>query len=109
MFINFQWVLFNSANISDGFEYIKSMIVYRSNELTVNRTHFLINEYAVYIIVALILCFPIVPWLEKKLSGNKVISRVFETAEIIVIAAAFVLAISFVVAGQNNPFAYANF
>lgn len=109
LFINFNWVLFNSANISDGLEYIKSMVVYRSNELTVNRTLFLLNDYAVFIIIALILCFPVVPWLEKRLAGKKVLSRIFETAEIIVIAAAFVLAISFVVAGQNNPFAYANF
>ena len=109
LFINFNWVLFNSANISDGLEYIKSMVVYRSNELTVNRTLFLLNDYAVFIVIALILCFPVVPWLEKRLAGKKVLSRIFETAEIIVIAAAFILAISFVVAGQNNPFAYANF
>lgn len=109
MFINFQWVLFNSTSIIDGLRFIKRMIVYRANDLASNRTLFLLKEYAFFIVIAVILCFPIVPWLEKKLSNNKVIYRVFEIAELFVIILAFAWAISFVVAGQNNPFAYANF
>jgi alginate O-acetyltransferase complex protein AlgI len=109
LFINFQWVLFNSASIIDGFRFIKRMIVYRANDLASSRALFLLKEYMLFIVVAVILCFPIVPWLEKKLSDNKILHGVFEITQLIVIILAFVWAISFVVAGQNNPFAYANF
>ena len=109
LFINFQWVLFNSASIVDGLRFIKRMIVYRANDLASSRALFLLKDYAFFIVIAVILCFPIVPWLERKLSNNKICYLVFEIAESIIIIFAFAWAISFVVAGQNNPFAYANF
>lgn len=109
IFINFQWVLFNSKSIIDGLRFIKRMVIYKSNDLATNRTLFLLKEYVVFIAIAIILCFPVIPWLEEKLSKNKIYYLFLEIVEIIVIVFAFVWALSFIVAGQNNPFAYANF
>ena len=109
VFVNFQWVVFNSQSFTDGARRIKKMLIYQNNNLSDNRTLFLLKEYMFFIVVAVILCFPLVPWIERKTVNNKALNTIFEMLEFIVIIMAFVWALSFVVAGQNNPFAYANF
>ncbi len=107
-FINFEWVLFNSKDLISGLRYIKRMIVYRPNTLVDFRSLFLLKDYGFFIAVAILLCFPVVPWLRKQLK-NKVANTAFEVILAIVAFAAFAWSVSFVVAGQNNPFVYANF
>lgn len=109
LFINFQWVLFNSKDLMSGLRYIKTMIVYRSNELADYRALFLLKDYWIFILAAIILCFPIVPWMDKKLKSSKMIHTLFEVTIVVIVVAAFIWAVSFVVSGLNNPFAYANF
>lgn len=109
LFINFQWVLFRSENLISGFRYIKRMILPYHNELSNMRTIFLIKDYAFFIIAALILCFPIVNFLDEKFRDKEKIHFVFNVAINLIIICAFIWSISFVVSGQNNPFAYANF
>lgn len=102
IYIVLEWVIFKTENIRDGFNYIKHMFVPASNRLTDLRTLFLLKEYGVFLAVAVILCFPIYPFLKKKISA-------VNTAAFIIAAVTFILALSFVIAGLNNPFAYANF
>ncbi len=109
LFIQFQWVLFNSENLKSGLLFIGKMIFYQANSLADSRTAFLIKDYAFFIVAALILCFPILPLLEKRVANRKKLSAGIEIGKAILLLIAFVWAISFVVAGQNNPFAYANF
>jgi len=109
LFINFQWVMFNSADVGNGLRYIKRMIVFQRNSLADHRVLFLLGDYAFFIILAIVLCFPVVPWIRKKLMDKKTAFRAFEILEYSLILIAFIWAVSFVVAGQNNPFAYANF
>lgn len=109
LFINFQWVLFNSKDLLSGLKFIKRMIVYRQNELADFRAAFLLKDYWFFIVAAILLCFPIIPWLDKKLHGKKVLHALFEVATALITIAAFIWSVSFVVAGLNNPFAYANF
>ena len=109
LFINFQWVLFNSDGIVRGLRYIKRMILFYPNTLSDQRTRFLIKDYSFFIIMAVVLCFPVIPWIEKKLSVNESAAKIYNASICIVTTAAFLWAVSFVVAGQNNPFAYANF
>ena len=109
LFINFQWVMFNSKDVIDGLRFIKRMVIYQSNDLANVRVLFLLKDNAFFIILAVVLCFPIVPWIRKKLIDRVAAFKAFEVAEYSIIIAAFIWAISFVVAGQNNPFAYANF
>ena len=107
--INFQWVLFNSKDLISGLRFIKRMIIYRPNTLADFRAVFLLKDYGFFIAAAILLCFPVVPWLRKKLSNNKTASAAFEFVLTVIIVAAFIWSVSFVVAGQNNPFVYANF
>lgn len=109
LFINFQWVIFNSENLLSGLKYIKRMLIWNNNELTDMRMLFLLKDYAFFIIVAIILCFPVVPWLSDKLEDKKVGHIIYEVVVSAIIVFSFVWAISFVVTSHNNPFAYANF
>lgn len=109
LFINFQWVLFNSRGLVDGLRFIKRMLVCQPNPLADHRALFLIKDYAFFIAVSIALCFPIVSWMREKLEGNKVALMAYEILVCVVVLVSFAWALSFIVAGQNNPFAYANF
>lgn len=109
LFINFQWVLFNSKDIASGLRYIKKMIIFTTNDVADVRTLYLMKDYGLFIALAILLCFPVVGKLDEHFAGRRVASKVYESVKMLLIIAAFVWAASFVVAGQNNPFAYANF
>ncbi|MBQ7714787.1 MAG: MBOAT family protein [Clostridia bacterium] len=109
IFINFMWVIFNSESLSKAANYIKGMVLFRSDALSDKRVLVLLRENAVIIIVAVILCFPIVPKLREKLKSRKTAYSVFKVLFYTACAALFVVSVSFIITGQNNPFAYANF
>lgn len=109
LFINLLWVLFNSDNIGSGLGFIKRMFVCPHNELADLRTLFFIRNYGIFILAAVILCFPLVPFLEKKLKDKKAALIVFKAASAVIIIFSFIWSLSFVMAGLNNPFAYGNF
>lgn len=109
LFINFQWVLFNSTGLTSGLRFIKRMILPYTNELTNTRTLFLIKDYGFFIIVAIALSTPIVPTIGRKLENSRVAYAIYEILISLIVVGAFIWSVSFVVAGQNNPFAYANF
>ena len=109
LFINFQWVLFNAKDLPSGLAYIGKMILYSPNPLADARALFLLKDYGFFIAAAILLCFPVVPWLDRKLRDRKVLHLLAEAVLALILAAAFAWAVSLVVAGLNNPFAYTNF
>ena len=109
LFINFQWVLFNAKDLTSGLRYIKQMIIPSPNALAHARALFLLKDYGFFILAAIILCFPLIPWIHQKLKSRKTARTVFEAALALVLLAGFAWSVSLVVAGLNNPFAYANF
>ena len=109
LFINFEWVLFNSKSLMDALRYIKRMIFYTPNALSDRRALFLLKDNWFFILIGLVLCFPVVSWIEQKLSQKTKCLYVYHAVLEIIIFAAAVWAMSFVISGQNNPFAYANF
>lgn len=108
IFINCQWVLFRSNGFMHGLRFIKRMFIPAFNSAANMRTLFLIKDYFVFILFAVVLCFPVVPWIDKKLKSERE-RTLYETVISIIVVMLFVWALSFVVSGQNNPFAYANF
>ena len=109
LFINFQWVLFNAKDLPSGLAFISSMIVPRPNALSDARAVFLLKNYGFFMLAAVMLCFPVVPWLDRKLRGRKVLHTLYEAALALILIGAFAWSVSLVVAGLNNPFAYTNF
>ena len=109
LFINFQWVIFNSNNILSGLGFIKRMVICPQNDLADLRTLFLLRNYGIFILIAVILCFPLVPWLDKRLKNRKTAHNIFKAVVTVIVIFAFVWSLSFVAVGLNNPFAYGNF
>ena len=85
------------------------MILPVGNATADARTLFLLNDYAFFIIIAVLFSMPVVPFLDEKLKKTKVLYTVFQVVKVIITAMAFIWSVSFIVAGQNNPFAYGNF
>ncbi len=109
LFINLQWVIFRTDDLITGLRYIKRMFICKSNLLADLRTVFLIKDYFSFILLAVFLSFPIIPWLNKKLEDREGTRFICEMVLAILTFGLFIWAISFVISGSNNPFVYANF
>ena len=109
LFINCDWILFKSENIGAGLSFIKKLFVCGANPAADARALFLLKDYGVFIIAGLLFCVPVIPFVERKLEGKSALKSAFDFIKIAAVAILFIWSISFIVAGQNNPFAYANF
>jgi len=108
-FIIVQWVVFNSKSLESAFQYIGYMFGGAHSQLADYRTMFLVRDNLWFIITALLCCFPIVPWLKDKFERSSITKFIWNIMFVIINFALFIWALSYVVAGQNNPFLYANF
>ena len=109
LFINFQWVIFNSENLTSALKYIYYMIIYHANELTDKRTIILLKDYGFVFVMAILLSFPIIPHIEGKLKNKKGLFYFYEIVKTIIIMVLFVWSVSLIITGQYNPFVYVNF
>lgn len=103
------WVPFRSPSLSYGCGFIRAMFVPHAIALQTTRVRFLLRDNWAFLAMALVLCFPIVPFVEKKLSGHRMAYTLYSVVYAAVILAFFLWGLSFVIAGSNNPFLYANF
>ena len=109
LLINFEWVIFRAGDLKAGLRFIRNMLPGVVNPLADFRAAFLLRDNLFFIIAAVLLCFPIVPAVQKRCEKNAAAEMVWNVVQIVVLAVLFIWSVSFVVAGQNNPFAYANF
>lgn len=107
--INCQWVMFRATGITAGLRFIKTMFIPTSDSLADLRTVFFIKDYFVFLLFGVIFCFPVVPWMHEKMKKAGWTKDLYDTIVGVIIIALFIWAVSFVVSGQNNPFAYADF
>lgn len=111
LFINCQWVIFNSSELYNGLRYIKHMLIPsgRGGELANQRTLILLQEYGIFIGVAIFFTMPVVPKIKMWICQNKKRLQIGSIVFAFLLSFLFVWSISFVIAGQNNPFLYGNF
>lgn len=111
LFVNFQWVLFRSNGFSQGILYIKSMFGICEGDCSVPsaRAIFLFRDYAFFIVIALIFAAPIVQRVEMICGKDKRTQAVYNVLSTCFVIGVFVIALSFIVSGQNSPFLYGNF
>lgn len=109
-FVNLLWIVFRYSDINYLGQYLSRMFgISRAEAFDIDILP-LINDYKVFIIAALILVFPIYPKIRKYIeSKNKKIQLVFNFCLSIALMLAFIIAFSFMISGNNNPFVYANF
>lgn len=109
LFINFQWVIFRAPNLYTGLRYIKRMFLSAGGALANRRAAVLLGQYWVFILAAILFATPIIPVLRLRLAGNESRKHIGGVCMAIVLCLLFIWAVSFVAAGQNNPFLYGNF
>ena len=109
LFINCEWVLFRAEDLKSGAAFLKQMFVFHTDPLKDARAAFLFKDNFFIIAAALLLCFPVVRVIDEKLKERKKLRQIYELTVGILTCLFFAAALSFVVSGQNNPFAYANF
>ena len=109
LFINFQWVLFNSSDMYNGLRYIKRMFISSGGELANRRTAILLQEYGIFIVAAILFATPVIPKLKSWLCQSKKRQQIGSVLFSVLLSILFIYAVSFVIAGQNNPFLYGNF
>lgn len=108
-FINLQWIVFRSPSLSSALQFIRRLFYCPSNPLADRRTLFLLRDYRFFLAAALLFCFPVVPRLRALCAKKESALRIFELLSALATVLLFIWALSFVFAGLNNPFAYANF
>ena len=109
LFINFQWVIFRAGSLRQAFGLLRRMVVPYHEPLSASRTVFLLGDYGIFLAMAVLFCFPVAARIDEKLAARPAAHKTFRAAAAVLTAVLFIWAVSFVVAGRNNPFAYANF
>lgn len=109
LLVNFLWVIFNSNSLGEALQFLKSMIIYSPEYYSDLRAAFLFKDYIIVIIAAVVFSIPVSDIITNKFIDNKLICRVYGILEGIVIIGSFVLALSFIINGFNNPFLYSIF
>lgn len=109
LFINVQWVLFRSNSMGQALQYIKTMFVYRNDGLANERALFLIGDYAWVILAAIFFATSLPRNIRSAAEKRKGTKVCYDAVYAVAVIGFFLLALSFVIGGQNNPFLYANF
>ncbi len=109
LFINFQWVLFRSASLQKGLDFMKVMLVPTRSESAAGRAGFLLQDYLVFLVAAVLFAMPVVPACRRLVSRRRRIEGCYYVLSVAGLCVMFLIALSFAVSGQNNPFLYANF
>lgn len=108
-FINFQWVLFRCSSLSQGSAFLKIMCSATMDEIANARAAFLLRDYGAYIIIAVLFSMPLLPALENLCQKHAALRRLYDILYVLFVTAVFLMAVSFVISGQNSPFLYGNF
>lgn len=107
--INILWVFFNADSLGTGLKFVAGMFFTPGNGLYATRALILMKEYGLFIGAAILFSMPVIPALEKKLEEKRTAKALYMIVSSVVMAVLFIISVSMVVAGQNNPFAYATF
>ena len=108
--IVFLWVIFRCDSIPDAFEFIKHMVIPFAGLSEWNlRVVYLLRHYWLFIAAAVLFCTPVMPALGKLTDKTKILRVTKNILMPVAVIALFVVSVSFVISGINDPFAYGNF
>lgn len=106
--VNFLWVVFYFGTMEESMQFINCMIIPRGYDITVDRAFFLIRDYGWFIFVAVILSTPLCRRVGDRI-GGRAAEKWYNIGWLSMRGILFVLAVSMVIAGANNPFLYVGF
>ena len=114
----FGWVLFRAADISDAWQYLKTMFGLAGAGLSNHRDIFKLSEYWPFLMGSFVFSFPIFKHLIRHrfyhhlLFGKlprKFGTGILNAAVFLFFLFVFLLAVSYIIKRTNNPFIYFNF
>lgn len=104
-FVILGWVIFNSNGLGAAAAYLKAMFGIQAVGLIDPGVLSYLKQYALYYVLALISCVPVMPYIDGKLKKYKAWNVVYAAG----ILAVFVISVSFIFNNSYNPFIYFNF
>ncbi len=107
--INFLWVIFRAEGIRMGLWYIGCMLGSTADAVADQRALFLLKDNLGFILAAIFLCFPIIPWISAKAEKKPALRIIWDFAYAGINMFLFLWAVSMIITKQNDPFLYANF
>ncbi len=105
-FVIMGWVLFRAENIGKAWEYIKTMFGAGSAGLFDETALFYLSNYKFYFIAGMLCCFPIIPFVKKRINTEKAAIKIVSGLFLLTV---FILSLTFIIKGSYNPFIYFNF
>ena len=106
--INFGWVLFRANGLKHAIHYILCMFGLQNNTLADLKSIYILKDYSVLLVIAVVACIPMGDKIRKVTEQNKML-WFYEIARAIAVVLLFVVSISYCVNGSYNPFIYFNF
>ena len=107
LMVNFAWVIFNSKSLGVALNYYKEMISFNKHMTAVEK--FYISEYYAFILIAIVLCTPIINNIYRKVTNYKAFAYALVIIKPTTYAFILFYAISYLIIGAHNPFIYFNF
>ncbi len=120
LFIHFMWVIFRADDMPMALTFISRMFAGAANPAEDARALFLLRDNLVFVAAAVLFCMPAGAWIQewvhagmdqaakRKYRMYQAVDSVLQILSAGVNLFLFLWAVSYVVAGANNPFAYAN-
>lgn len=105
VFVIIGWVIFKSVDLRSAYVYVKAMFGFGAKGIIDKSVWAYISQYWIFYVFAIIGCAPIVPWIDKKLNKNKVWNATYA----VIVMAALVISVSYIINNAYNPFIYFNF
>lgn len=107
VFLVFGQLLFRIDSLDGYLPYLKTMF---SGPFTSALSGFLLRDSAITMLVGTVFCFPVIPWLKKKLeTAPKAVNIAARIAEPAVYVVGLIVIVSFLLNSSYNPFLYLNF
>lgn len=105
LFIVFQWTMFRADTIQVAVSYYGGMFGMNHNALTDGRALILVKDYWFFLLTGIVF---VIPW-KLLIKQNNKINVMSGYVGNIITWTLFILSISFVISGNNNPFIYSLF
>ncbi len=103
------WVPFRSSGMGQTMLFLSKMFVPRAQQIADMRAVFLLQDYRVPYIAALIFAVPVLPALKRYCERRRSTRMIFYILSVPALAAVLAAVLALTVGGQNNPFLYLNF
>lgn len=107
--VNFGWVLFRAENLSKAKLFIKSMFGLNGNAIFDLQSTFIIKDYSVILVLAVLCCMPVSQFIQTSVAGKEKMVKFFQIFRGILLILLMIVSISYCVNGTYNPFIYFNF